>query len=62
MLGEMQGITDSAAAGITDVHPSFRTLMAAFERAERTGGVSKAEALLMDCEARFGATCMPLLC
>lgn len=50
MLGEVQGITESAAAGIADEHPSFRRLMEAFGRAERTGGSTHGEAMLQNCE------------
>jgi hypothetical protein len=47
MLQEVQGITQSAAAGIAAEYPSFAALMRAFEKAERKG---TAEALLADCE------------
>jgi crossover junction endonuclease EME1 len=50
MLQEVQGITSSAAAGITAIYPTFAELMLAFERAERRGGIEKAENMLADCE------------
>ena len=53
MLQEVQGITPSAAAGIAAVYPSFRALMEAYEKAERKGGVGRAEGMLADCEVYF---------
>jgi len=47
MLQEVQGITQSAAAGIAAEYPTFAELMRAFEKAERKGA---AEVLLADCE------------
>ncbi len=50
MLQEVQGITPSAAAGIAAVFPTFRALMEGYEKAERRGGVDRAEGMLADCE------------
>ena len=50
MLQEVQGITQSAAVGIAAEFPNFKSLMEAYERAERRGGIEKAEGLLKDCE------------
>jgi len=47
MLQEVQGITQSAAAGIAAEYPTFAELMRAFEKAEKKG---TAEVLLADCE------------
>jgi crossover junction endonuclease EME1 len=50
MLQEVQGVTQSAAAGIAAQYPTFADLMEAFERAERSGGVAEGQSLLEDCE------------
>lgn len=50
MLQQVQGITPSAAAGIAAVYPTFRELMEGYEKAERRGGVERAERMLADCE------------
>lgn len=52
MLQEVQGITPSAAAGITEKYPTFRRLMEAFEMEEQRGGVERAEMMLQFCEVR----------
>jgi len=58
MLQEVQGLTSSAASGISEEHPSFRAMMRAYEAAERRGG--DPEGMLADCEIRTrqnGASC-----
>lgn len=50
MLQEVQGITPSASMGIASEYPTFKELMEAFEKAERRGGVERAEGMLQDCE------------
>ncbi|KIY35389.1 crossover junction endonuclease EME1 [Cryptococcus gattii E566] len=52
MLQKVQGITPSAAAGITEKYPTFRRLMEAFEMEEQRGGVERAEMMLQFCEVR----------
>lgn len=52
MLQEVQGITASAAAGITEKYPTFRRLMEAFEMEEQRGGMERAEMMLQYCEVR----------
>ncbi|KAE8543199.1 hypothetical protein D1P53_000687 [Cryptococcus gattii VGV] len=52
MLQEVQGITPSAAAGITEKYPTFRRLMEAFEMEEQRGGVERAGMMLQFCEVR----------
>lgn len=52
MLQEVQGITPSAAAGITEKYPTFRRLMEAFEMEEQRGGIERAEMMLQYCEVR----------
>ncbi|WVQ62597.1 uncharacterized protein L199_000743 [Kwoniella botswanensis] len=52
MLQEVQGITPSASMGIASEYPTFKELMEAFEKAERRGGVERAEGMLQDCEIK----------
>jgi hypothetical protein len=49
MLQEVQGLTASAASGITEEHGSFREFMAAYEGAERRG---EGEDLVAECQIR----------
>ncbi|KAK6905307.1 hypothetical protein I203_106130 [Kwoniella mangroviensis CBS 8507] len=52
MLQEVQGITPSASMGIASEYSTFKELMEAFEKAERRGGVERAEGMLQDCEIK----------
>ncbi|WWC85903.1 uncharacterized protein L201_000773 [Kwoniella dendrophila CBS 6074] len=52
MLQEVQGITPSASMGISSEYSTFRELMESFEKAERRGGIEKAEIMLQDCEIK----------
>ncbi|WVW81889.1 hypothetical protein I302_103888 [Kwoniella bestiolae CBS 10118] len=52
MLQEVQGITPSASMGIASEYPTFRGLMESFEKAERRGGVERAEGMLQDCQIK----------
>ncbi|WWC66778.1 uncharacterized protein I206_100683 [Kwoniella pini CBS 10737] len=52
MLQEVTGITPSASMGIASEYPTFRDLMESFEKAERRGGVERAEGMLADCEIK----------
>ncbi|OCF45159.1 hypothetical protein I317_00961 [Kwoniella heveanensis CBS 569] len=52
MLQEVTGITPSAAMGIAVEYPTFYNLMTAYEKAERRGGVERAEGMLQDCQIK----------
>lgn len=49
MLQEVNGLTASAASGISARYPSFRKLMEAYDR---EANLKAAEGLLMGCEIR----------
>ncbi|WVF66117.1 hypothetical protein IAT40_000856 [Kwoniella sp. CBS 6097] len=52
MLQEVTGITPSAAMGIAVEYPTFYDLMVAYEKADRRGGVDRAEGMLQDCQIK----------
>ncbi|WVQ93747.1 hypothetical protein IAU59_000824 [Kwoniella sp. CBS 9459] len=52
MLQEVTGITPSAAMGIAVEYPTFYDLMTAYEKAERRGGIERAEGMLQDCQIK----------